>query len=134
MKIKYPENIILYDEKINTYKLIQNSLLTMSIGSVTGLESIILGKHHILFGKQSMWSKLNICEILNQNFNINTLLLKIEKISKRKITTYQRDMSSCSYLYEYIFGENFLYPLWSKYAYSSKEYKDDFFKIIENLQ
>lgn len=133
MKINYPENIISYNEKINTYKLIQKSLLTMSIGSVTGLESIILGKNHILFGKQSMWSKLGVCEILSQDFNINKLLSKIKKISKQEISIYQREMASCSYLYEYIYGQNFIYPLWSKYAYSSKEYKKDFIKLIENL-
>ena len=105
MKINYPENIISYNEKINTYKLIQKSLLTMSIGSVTGLESIILGKNHILFGKQSMWSKLGVCEILSQDFNINKLLSKIKKISKQEISIYQREMASCSYLYEYIYGQ-----------------------------
>lgn len=127
LKEKYPDNIILFDEQKNTYDLIKSSSVTMSIGSVTGLEGILMDRPHIMFGYQSMWSKIKVAKILNENSSVKNIIKNINLLKIKNVTYEQKLKAACSYIYEYCYGDKFLYPLWSKFPYHLNQNQKIFF-------
>lgn len=117
LKKKYPENIILHNNTINTYKLLENSDLSISIGSSLAPQSIILGIPHLLIGDQNPYCKVNFCTVETfKNFFKN-----YEKIIKRtlKSNIKYNDIlkASASLVYENHFGYEFRNELLSKSIY-----------------
>jgi hypothetical protein len=133
LKELYPNQIILFDENENTYDLMKSSILTMGVGSVCGLESTILNVNHILFGDQSMWSNLKLAKNIREKFSINYLLNIIKYSSKKIITNKCKELAASAYLYEYCYGKDFIYPLWSKFPYHTLKYKKLINIIIKKI-
>ena len=121
LKEQYRENVILHTENINTYDILRNSKLSISIGSSTAPQSIILKVPHIIIGEQNPYSKMNFCSIVSEDF----FLKKYEKIINENMKMLISDnkilRASASLIYENNFGENFKTALLSKNIFEKRK-------------
>jgi len=100
LKNKFPNVIINYNERYDSYKLIQESLFTCSIGSSIAPESILLNVNHLICGNQHMYDKLTVFyKSSEKNFMKNIQKMYSSINSLKVIKESDRELAASSLLF-----------------------------------
>ena len=127
LKALYPDNVISFDENVDSYDLCAQSLFTVSIGSSMAAESIIMGIPHLLVGEQNWHHHFSVYSKTNEDRVVSDVIAFKEQVLLGSviITDDDKKIAASTIMFRTYFGK-FIDPIYPGcYPNKSSKHIDD---------